>query len=60
MKVVISEITATKRRQLVQEKIQELAESIEQIGLLQPVLITPDKMLIAGLHRLEACKRLGW
>ncbi len=37
-----------------------LAESIHACGLLNPITITPDKRLIAGAHRLEACKQLGW
>jgi hypothetical protein len=37
-----------------------LAESIRQLGLLQPISITHTHRLIAGLHRLEACKLLGW
>ncbi|MBM4295943.1 MAG: hypothetical protein FJ126_13720 [Deltaproteobacteria bacterium] len=41
-------------------KVNELADSIEKIGLLQPILITPEKELAAGLHRLEACKMLGY
>ena len=40
--------------------IPELAESIRQVGLLRPVLITSDNRLIAGRRRLEACKLLGW
>lgn len=40
--------------------VAELAESIKSIGLINPITLTPDYMLIAGLHRLEACKLLGW
>lgn len=40
--------------------ITRLAESIKQVGLLQPVVITPDKKLIAGRRRLKACETLGW
>ncbi|HEX7071897.1 MAG TPA: MT-A70 family methyltransferase [Rhodothermales bacterium] len=40
--------------------VTELVESIHEIGLLNPITVTPDNVLIAGLHRLEACKRLGW
>ena len=29
-------------------------------GLLQPVLIDPDNVLIAGFRRLEAAQELGW
>lgn len=37
-----------------------LAASIDRLGLLQPVTIAPDGLLICGLRRLEAAKRLGW
>ncbi len=40
-------------------KVDELAESIAAVGLLQPIVITEDANLVAGLHRLEACQRLG-
>lgn len=40
--------------------VHTLAESIKQLGLLNPITITSSHKLIAGLHRLEACKQLGW
>lgn len=46
------------RRQLL--GLDELAESIRTIGLLNPITLTEDLRLVAGYHRLEACKRLGW
>lgn len=42
------------------ERIQALADSIESIGLLHPITITENGHLVAGYHRLEACKALGW
>jgi 16S rRNA G966 N2-methylase RsmD len=39
--------------------IQTLASSIQEIGLLQPIVINQDNELIAGQRRLEACKLLG-
>ena len=41
-------------------KTKELAESIKEIGLLHPIVIDADNILIAGLHRLEAANLLGW
>ena len=35
-------------------------ESIERIGLLQPITITPEGVLVCGWRRLEAVRRLGW
>lgn len=39
--------------------LTELVESIRELGLLQPVTITPDGALICGVRRLEACRILG-
>jgi ParB family chromosome partitioning protein len=40
--------------------IEALMRSIEEIGLLQPITITPDGVLVCGWRRLEAVRRLGW
>jgi ParB family chromosome partitioning protein len=37
-----------------------LAENIAAVGLLHPVVVRPDKTLIAGERRIVACKQLGW
>jgi ParB family chromosome partitioning protein len=37
-----------------------LAKNIDEIGLLNPITLTEDHVLVAGLHRLNACKKLGW
>ena len=37
-----------------------LARSIQERGLLQPITITPEGVLVCGLRRLEAIKQLGW
>src|SRR6478609_363677 len=39
--------------------IAGLAESIKRFGLIQPVVITQDKRLIAGGRRYAACTSLG-
>ena len=41
------------------DKLEQLAESIEQHGVLEPLLITPNKELIAGERRLRASKIVG-
>ena len=46
------------RRQL--GDIASLAASIQTLGLLHPVVVTPDGELIAGVRRLAACRSLGW
>ena len=40
--------------------MQKLADSISKVGLLNPITVNQEYTLIAGLHRLEAAKRLGW
>lgn len=40
--------------------LPELAESIGRIGLINPVVVTRDLILVAGERRLEACRSLGW
>src|SRR3954447_22189006 len=42
------------------EDIEPLMASIKKLGLLQPVTITPDGVLVCGARRLAAVKRLGW
>src|SRR6267142_2184307 len=40
--------------------LRTLAQSIGEVGLLHPVVVTPEGRLIAGQRRLEACRLLGW
>lgn len=40
--------------------LKPLIESIELLGLLQPITITPEGVLVCGWRRLEAVRRLGW
>jgi len=51
-------------RPLDEKAVEELMESIQSNGLLQPVVVRPiderQFRLIFGSHRLEAVKRLGW
>lgn len=48
------------RRDAKPKGVEELARSIQALGLLNPIIVTEDNTLIAGLHRLEAVKKLGW
>lgn len=48
------------RRELNTEHVRELADSIRELGLLNPITIDKEHALIAGLHRLEAVKLLEW
>lgn len=40
--------------------VEALADSIRSVGLLHPVVVTPEGRLIAGQRRLAACRILGW
>lgn len=60
MRIRIDEVTVNDRlRPLDMAKVAELAESISKLGLLNPITVTPDKVLLAGRHRLEAMRLLG-
>ena len=61
MKIKINEIKISKDRyfKLNEKHVAELAKSIDEIGLLQPISLSADNTLIAGLHRIEAHKLLG-
>jgi N6-adenosine-specific RNA methylase IME4 len=39
---------------------RSLAQSIEEVGLLNPITLTEKRVLVAGLHRLYAARALGW
>lgn len=59
MKINISKIVVPDGRCL-RGSVATLAESINEIGLLHPIVVLPNNRLVAGLHRMEACKSLGW
>ena len=52
-------IVGPRLRPLDNDFVEELAQSIQREGLLEPILITRERVLIAGNNRLEAFKRLG-
>lgn len=58
----ISSITvdriARQRRELV--GIDELAQSISDVGLINPIIVDENNTLIAGERRYTACLQLGW
>ncbi|MDE7219455.1 MAG: ParB N-terminal domain-containing protein, partial [Oscillospiraceae bacterium] len=61
MKVKISNIKINPgRREVTPQSMEELARSIAAVGLLNPITLDQNNTLVAGLHRLEAAKTLGW
>lgn len=56
---VIVDPDRAKRRKL--RDIEDLAASIRELGvMLNPITVNHNMVLIAGWHRLEAAKHLGW
>lgn len=53
-------IIPERKRPLKPEAVKALADSIEEIGLINPITLKPDGTINTGRHRLEACKLLGW
>lgn len=41
------------------EKWKEFIESIKTRGVIEPIVITPDKEIVSGHQRVRACKELG-
>lgn len=42
-----------------EEELDELAASVAAVGLIHPIVLTPDGQVLDGRNRLEACKRAG-
>lgn len=42
------------------DRTKELEDSMELVGMLHPITITPDKSVIDGHRRLAVAKRLKW
>lgn len=53
-------IIPSRRRAANADKVAGIAASIKEIGIINPVTLSGDGHLLAGLHRVEACRLLGW
>lgn len=72
MKIRVGHISTLDRiRKADPKQVAAIAASIKEVGLLNPITVTPARVffngqeidgyqLVAGLHRLEACKSIGW
>ena len=68
MKIKISDIKVGENRREIDEStvinlvksIRDTGRGVKGEGLINPISINKSKRLIAGAHRLEACRRLGW
>ena len=56
----INDIIIENRQRLDLGAINEMADSLREHGLIQPVVINQQKRLIAGQRRIEGAKLLGW
>ena len=60
MKLKLSEVVIPTSRLRALGDIGSLVDSMETIGLINPITVTMESVLVSGLHRLEAAKHLGW
>lgn len=60
MQVQVSDIVLKHRIRNNLGDLGPLMESLQKHGLLNPITVTEDKVLIAGHRRLESAKKLGW
>ncbi|MGD9580143.1 MAG: ParB/RepB/Spo0J family partition protein, partial [Vampirovibrionia bacterium] len=60
VKMVPVEDIVIRRRKRTLKDFEALKNSIKELGLLNPITVYRDSVLVAGYHRLEACKALGW
>jgi ParB family chromosome partitioning protein len=59
-KMLITDIKVGKRIRRDMGDIAGLAADMAEIGLLQPVIVSPEGKLLAGGRRLHAAEKLGW
>lgn len=57
--IKITDIVIKNSRVLNMTKVDALCQSIREIGLLNPVILNRDGVLLSGHHRVEAFKKLG-
>jgi ParB family chromosome partitioning protein len=61
MSILISSVTVPEHRQRQDlGDINELADSIARLGLIHPIVVNRDNVLVAGFRRFSACRSLGW
>lgn len=62
--IAIDEVIVTRdsrvRRIVTPEAVSALADSISRKGLIHPITLRRDRVLVAGETRLSACAALGW
>src|SRR5215831_15235654 len=56
----INDIVVGTRHRKDMGDVDGLAASMAELGLLHPIVVRPDGVLVAGERRLRAAKMLGW
>jgi ParB-like chromosome segregation protein Spo0J len=56
----VADIIAGDRHRMDRGDLAGLAKSIQELGLLHPLVVTQDRRLVAGARRLAAVSALGW
>jgi ParB family chromosome partitioning protein len=56
----VADIRVGKRHRKDMGDVAGLAASMADLGLLQAIVVTSDRKLIAGERRLRAAKLIGW
>ena len=59
MEIDLSKIIVNGRHRKDMGDLAALASSIDEVGLLHPLVVTPENHLVAGQRRLEALKTMG-
>jgi len=59
MDVNLIKVPLNRMRKIDKKAVEAMAESMGQRGLISPIVVN-DGTLVAGAHRLEAAKMLGW
>jgi ParB family chromosome partitioning protein len=60
MKLKIEDIKVGNRIRQEVGDISQLKQSIQEVGLLTPIVVNEQNELLSGFRRLEACRQLGW
>lgn len=60
IKAELHAVTVPDNRRRKSGPVSAIAESMKRVGLINPITLTKDLVLISGLHRFEAAQSLGW
>jgi len=60
MEIALSAIKIGSRIRKEMGDLGTLAKSMEQLGLLHPIIIDSNFTLLSGVRRLRAAEKLGW